>query len=388
MALHIIDEPTFGGRLGAAVGGGISGLLDNLVKQKAEQVQQARQEEQNRNINKILGLGLSQAPLQNYQSPIAEFEGPQQLQSMASQIQMPHEQQQAALQQATSALQNPAFRKLQEQQQGAQLLQQQQLAKPQAVQQIPAAAQPMIQQPQREPTIKDQLQDVRRRKQALGSLNLPLKEVKDLHTALQKEENALMKQSTEERKINAEEQKEINAETLPVYTKINDAGKAAKQASARLKRMEHLLDKGKVQTGVFQRALRSATHIPYLGPVFGILNNALTNRDTEEYDKLSSEFVKDAKPFFGNRMTQQEVEFYLKTVPNLLQTAGGQKRVIRNMQIFNEAAEVQQKAMREIIKENGGKRPRDLEEQIDDRTRNKLDALHQEFIGGPTGINA
>lgn len=379
MALHIIDEPTLGGRLGAAVGGGISGLLDNLVKQKAEQVQQARQEEQNRNINKILGLGLSQSPLQNYQSPMAEFEGPQQLQSIASQIQMPHEQQQAALQQATSALQNPAFRKLQEQQQGAQLLQQQQLAKPQAVQQIPAAAQPMIQQPQREPTIKEQLQDVKRRKQALGALNLPLKDVKEAHKMLQDEEASILKQATEQQKRLDKKQERIDKETLPYYKEVKESANAAKESDARLDQMEELLNTGKVQSGNFIGFLESLEGIPVIGRFAKAIQTASTTTETQIFKKLSNDFVKGAKPLFGSNLSTREVELYLETVPNLLQNEEGQRGVIRNFRSLGNLAKRRDQIMDDIIDENGGERPRHLQSEVSKKLEPDVKKLQNDF---------
>lgn len=362
----------------------------------ANKQHQLQQQASNETISRILGQGL---PSQQYSfSPMPTAQQPSASSQQLQPMQLPHEQQQAALQQATGIAQNPAFRKLAEQQQAAQALQQQQLAgniAPQAMQQQPitgeqaAILQAQAQQ-HREPTIKDQIEQVRAQKRALAAANLPVNQTIALHQQLENREKELRKEAREERREEREERKLSHAEqakadkeTLPVYQEVNKVAKAAKDSNIRLGRMEELINKGKVQTDILMRGLRTLEEIPYFGKFFEVVKQTFTNPDTQEFEKLSADFVKDAKQFFGNRITQQEVALFLKTVPSLMQSAGGQKRVIRNMRIFNEAAQARQKAMNSIIKENGGKRPRDLEELIEERTNDTINNLANEFKQGP-----
>jgi hypothetical protein len=383
----------------------------NLSPQIQEQavharLQQQQQEASNAAINQILGAGLGQT--QPYQ-PQAQFQAQpqvqQQPQSMAQQIQLPHERQQAAIQQATSIAQNPAFRKLQEQQQSAQALQQQQLMKqlaPQAQRQPTGEQQAILQaqaqQAQRtEPTLKQQIEQVRNQKRALAAANLPVNQAIALHQQLENKEKELRreareerKEALEERKLSAAEQARVNKETLPTYQKVNDIAKAARESDMRLNRIENLLDKGNVQDNVFVRSLDSFSHNKYFGEIAGAIKTLVANRDTQEFEKLSKDFLRDAKQFFGNRVTQGEVFTFLQTVPSLSQTNEGKRRVIRNMRIFNEAAKLRKGAMDSIIKDNGGRRPENLESLIDDRIGSQLDALSDQFKEGPTlgkGLN-
>lgn len=362
--------------------------------------QQQAQEASNAAINQILGAGLpAVSPYQQPQfqaQPQIQQQPPMQLQAR----QLPHEQQQAAIQQATSIAQNPAFRKLYEQQQGAQALQQQQLMKQLAPQQQrqptgeqQAILQAQAQEAQRgEPTLKQQIEQVRNQKRALAAANLPVNQAIALHQQLESKEKELRreareerKEKLEERKLSTKEQAEVNKETLPTYEKVNDIAKAARESDMRLDRIERLLDKGNVQDNVLIRSLDAASHNKYFGEIAGVIKTIVTNRDTQEFEKLSKDFLRDAKQFFGNRVTQGEVFTFLQTVPSLSQTNDGKKRVIRNMRIFNEGAKLRKQAMDSIIKENGNRRPPNLDSLIEDRIGGQLDMLANEFKSGAVG---
>jgi chemotaxis protein histidine kinase CheA len=373
--------------------------LGPQIQQQAVQakLQEQQQQASNAAINQILGAGLGQT--QPYQ-PQTQFQAQpqvqQQPQSMAQQIQLPHERQQAAIQQATSIAQNPAFRKLQEQQQSAQALQQQQLMKqlaPQAQRQPTGEQQAILQaqaqQAQRaEPTLKQQIEQVRNQKRALAAANLPVNQAIALHQQLENKEKELRreareerKEALEERKLSAVEQRYVDKETLPVYKEINDKAKASKDSNIRLGRMEHLINRGQLSNTAFYNGVKALGKIPGIGGYIESIAESFLSPDTQEFEKLSTDFIKDAKQFFGNRITQQEVAMFLKTVPNLSQTNAGKHRVIRNMRIFNEAAGLRKKIMDEIIRDNNGKRPADLESLIEERAEPQLNALAEQFKG-------
>lgn len=102
----------------------------------------------------------------------------------------------------------------------------------------------------------------------------------------------------------------------------------------------------------------------------------------DEYQKLSSNFIKGAKAIFGSRITDADLEAFMATVPTLNNTPEGRKAIINNMQIINKAADVEFDIMDRIIKENGGHRPQDIELQIEREARPILDRLAKEFVEG------
>ena len=363
-------------------------LQQQLVQ---HQLQQQQQQASNAAINQILGEGLPQA---NYQ-PQSALQGLPQQPQMAPTRQAP---QQAPIEQASSILQNPAFQKLQKQAQDAQQLQQAQLSpkggmgtSPQAAGALPGEGQAIIANQiaqQKEPSIKDQIQQVRRQKQALSAANLPVNQAIALHQQLESKEKELRREAREERKENLEErklsaieQRAADKETLPVYKEINDKAKASKDSNIRLGRMEQLINRGQLSNTAFYNGIKALGKIPGIGGYIESIAESFLSPDTQEFEKLSTDFIKDAKQFFGNRITQQEVAMFLKTVPNLTQTNAGKNRVIRNMRIFNEAAGLRKNIMDEIIRDNNGKRPANLESLVEQRAEPQLNDLAEQFKG-------
>jgi hypothetical protein len=202
---------------------------------------------------------------------------------------------------------------------------------------------------------------------------------------LKKEERAAAR---EEQKELRKEQRHVDAETLPVYSQINKAAKAARGSDMRLDRMENLIKAGDLTDNMFYRGLKALGKLPVVGGMFDALSDGLLTTDSQEFKKLSADFVKDAKDFFGSRITEKEVEFFMETIPTLLQTDAGKIRIIRNMRIMNEATKVRKRVMEEIIEENKGKRPGNLETLIEKRADKYLDALADEFKGSVYSFKA
>jgi len=101
--------------------------------------------------------------------------------------------------------------------------------------------------------------------------------------------------------------------------------------------------------------------------------------DVEEYEKLSADFVKNAKQYFGNRLTDADLKAYLQTIPTLMQTDAGKKRVISNIKSLNEMADLEANTIREVLRENKGIPPLDIEMQVYDRVSSKLNELAKLF---------
>lgn len=203
-------------------------------------------------------------------------------------------------------------------------------------------------------------------------------------------------------------------ETKPYIDTLKSQEKAAKEGNLRLKRMENLIEKGNLPnaglwsfltkiedagplaTGGAGALLGSV--VPGVGTALGAgiggLVGALSgpfagaaksfiksgNPDIEEFEKLSNDFVKNAKQYFGSRITDADLRVFMQTIPTLMQTDAGKKKVIENLRSLNELAEIEAKAARSIIKANGGIPPIDLEQQVKDKISNKIDKVAEEFI--------
>jgi hypothetical protein len=195
---------------------------------------------------------------------------------------------------------------------------------------------------------------------------------------LQAERKEQLKQAAEEEKAKKKDINEGNKETKKFYDTTNGEAKAALNNNLRLNRMEQLIDRADLNSPSTVSFVRTLGKIPW----FGVDLSSLLTADTQEFEKISKDFLKDAKAIFGSRITDVDLQNFLKTVPDLIQSDEGKLAVIRDLKLMNDGALVRSQAMNQIIRENGGNRPRDLEELVSIRTKPQLDALSEEFIRG------
>lgn len=227
------------------------------------------------------------------------------------------------------------------------------------------------------------------------------------------------KQAKEERLEKRDIQKEINASTQKYYDSVIASGKAAKNNLKRANRLEELSLKGslppaevykyvsKIEEGApnpiygagagayaganigklfgpqgagIGAAIGGAAGL-FIGPIASGIKSAMARHytDQEEFEKLSADFIRDAKGIFGGRITDADLNAFFQTVPTLNQTQQGRLKIIKNMKAFNDAAVAESEALEEVIKENGGERPANLPFLVQKRAQQKIDKAAEEF---------
>lgn len=238
----------------------------------------------------------------------------------------------------------------------------------------------------------------------------------------------------EQKKLSDKEQVEAQKETKKYYDKVLEVEKSAQEADNRLDRMSKLVEKGNLPFSSYYSLLKNleekvtpttgagagaviggalggfAGGAPSLGlgavpgsvaggatgaaiggaigglinPVVGVLRSIqrLTSPDTEEFEKLSNQFIGGAKAIFGSRVTDNDLKAFMAQIPTLSNTDEGKKKIIHSMKIANEAEHIRADAMKEIIKENGGKRPFDLPLQVEERAKPEIEKLAEKFREG------
>ena len=140
--------------------------------------------------------------------------------------------------------------------------------------------------------------------------------------------------------------------------------------------MQELLDKGNLEPAFFASALNTLEH--GVGGL-GINLKSLMSADSQEFEKLSNDFLKNVKDVFGSRITQYEVQAFLKTIPTLSQTDAGKQRVINNLMQFNDIVALRKEAMDDIIAQHGGRRPPNMETLVEKRIKPALDKVSHDF---------
>lgn len=187
-------------------------------------------------------------------------------------------------------------------------------------------------------------------------------EAKELFKDVIKKENI-------DKKLAIEEKQEAFKQTKDLREGMLEKGKIAKQAIDDLDRMLELDKTGKLDTPGYTEFLKEA----------GFDIPALLNPESEEFGKIAANFQRGAKEIYGSRISNFEVEQFLKTIPSLSQSPEGRKRVIANLKKIYSGNLAYIESMKEIIKDNKGTPPLDLAERIDDKVGKKLDKIAEKF---------
>lgn len=329
---QVINElPGLGALLGSGLGKGLSGTLDQLTQFKMNQLAQRQQSGayQNLGLPQYLAEALSQV------SPQERFDIFQRLQPEDFNRQM--------------------------QQQGVQGMQQ--------------ALAP--QQAQQNPLMQAAQQVSQENKQSTPLLARP--------SAAQK---------AAEVKAQRAEQAAVDKRTQKFYDETLDKSESAKSSNLRLEKMEKLIEKGKLPISTLYNVLKNLEELStshglvsqalggLISPIATVLRGVQrrTSPDTEEFEKLSADFIKEAKPIFGARITDTDLRAFMQTIPTLSQSDQGKRKIINNIKILNEGSIVKAKALKDIIKENGGKRPDNIRELVEEKSKQELDKIAKKFV--------
>lgn len=407
MALQILPRSQgFGELLGQNLGSG----LGALATYKLDQLNQ------NRAVDRLKKLGVSDEEAdyiaslpQKYQlQALGMLSGGSQeqqqdtsIQNMLQQLAPPQQQQQTPQPQMggmgnLSALQNLPIAELLAQLQGK-----------------PTQASPVIQQQAQQSALPPQEQPVQQQIAKPVVQEPVAKKPAEQPKAIARAKSALIGniKNIKDSKDFRDQQKAIDKETLPLYEKIVAEKDVADASAKRLGKMETLINKGDLPPAALYRFIKnleenvSSTSGAAVGGGIGALAagpfgaavgagigglispiaSALKSvesglfQNTEEFEKLSTDFIRDAKSIFGNRITDADLQVFLQMIPTLSQTDTGKKAIINNLKMFNEAAQVKYKNMKKLIHANGGKRPENLALLLEEFSKPELDVLSKAF---------
>jgi len=155
-------------------------------------------------------------------------------------------------------------------------------------------------------------------------------------------------------------------------TEIEKDYDSANMEDMRLGRQEQLAEKGTLPTPMMVKTLDS----------FGIPLAVLSNPDAEEYAKVEADYVRDVSKVFPGQIRVYEIQAYMKTIPSLVNSDAGKKIIIKNRRLLNEAKKLRYDAMKDIIKENGGTKPRNMGQMLNDRIKHRMNAIGEELRDG------
>jgi hypothetical protein len=164
-------------------------------------------------------------------------------------------------------------------------------------------------------------------------------------------------QDIEERKLNTEERKNAFKETKEIRHEARLNSDFANDKLEEYKRVRELETSGD---------LNSADYLNFLKTI-GLDVDNLKTASTIELGKIAQNQIKDIGKYIKGSITNNELEQFMKTIPNLSQTPEGRNRVLANLERIARLQVEYYKAQKDIIKRNKGVPPEELEELTDDR---------------------
>ena len=400
-----------------SLGTGLSQILGGYVGQKLEQDRIKRQYETNEKILRSRFPDMdpqqiaeaAQVPTQNIKDVISGLES-RNYQTLMSGGQPGMQQPQQPLQ-PDLALQRPFFAEPPSPE--AQMMQQPQMM-PEAI-----AQQQMAQQvaPGQELTTGDIAQsltsDINRLQTGLTTLPLNSKQTKEVNDLINSKKEQLTKlvinrenEAAAERRFQKKNEQfdkkfELDKEKLlknfnfkereflqrrqdriedkfnPVLKQIRDKAEAKLIDNSRFAEMKRINEEGDLGSNGFN-VLVDALGEGLFG--LGVNLSMFQTADAQAMKKLSKDFVKNVKETIGtSRITQQEIQLYLSTIPNLMQSPEGRARIIETNMLLNQIDIDKANIANKIIKDNNGLIPKDIETQIEEKLRPKINRLTKEM---------
>jgi len=111
----------------------------------------------------------------------------------------------------------------------------------------------------------------------------------------------------------------------------------------------------------------------------GLDTEALRDPNSEEFQKLQQAYTKGAKDIYGSRVTNFDLEQFLKGIPQLSNTPEGRKRLIANFDMQYNLARKERDLAYDIIEKNKGIPPKNLAYLVDKKMSKAKDEAAKQF---------
>lgn len=178
-------------------------------------------------------------------------------------------------------------------------------------------------------------------------------------------------------------QRDINKFERPALEQAHKEYVAAEINEKILEREMELVNKGELDNPIFASAIDKLNK-----GVLGISVDlsSLLSTDSQEFQKLTAQMAENLRTAGAGRVTNLMMENFMKSIPTLMQSDEGKKRVIENYKLFNDIKKSKYLVMRNLIAQNGGKIPEnltfsaaELEPQMLERFQPQLQRFEKEY---------
>jgi len=370
MAIQILNTPSFGATFGRELGAGIGSGLEALINQKQQQMQHREQRRQKVSGLQVLFGAEKAEQLANLPDPLLseiikgniqlglQGEKMQQSQQQLQQTQMQEEviqneisQEEALIESAATGEGGPADIVTPDITQDASP---KRIA--QELKNIPGQSLKSLEKSQSsEAKLK---RKINAREKRLQNPKLSLK-MRDRHKIEQRKDQEQLEKILEKR---------LSA-TKEVRSKLGKGRRERAEFRSVLERQLELNEGGNLNTPGYLGFLQNA----------GLDISALKTNDTQEFIKNNGVFFKKLKDLFGARITDKDIELFMKTIATTSQSPEARRRVLKSFIKMVDVEDAWAKAMDEVIEENEGIPPTNLESLAEKKVRPLLNKISKEF---------
>ena len=120
-----------------------------------------------------------------------------------------------------------------------------------------------------------------------------------------------------------------------------------------------------------------------INPMTGeLLIPALASKEAQRFVKIVNDFTVQAKDSFGARVSNFELDRFMKRLPTLANSEEGRNEIIQQMKIMNDMNSVYQQTLQNVIDEHGGIRNIDYDEAerlATKQSKKEVERLRKEF---------
>lgn len=132
----------------------------------------------------------------------------------------------------------------------------------------------------------------------------------------------------------------------PFYQDIVGKVKGSENQGLSLKRLEQLNNSGKLPTGFEKWNINWVTGEPRFGA-------AQLSPETQLFVKTVNDFTTKAKDSYGSRVTNFDLQQFMKRLPTLANSTEGRGLILKQMEILNEIDELDHKTLQEVYDHYG-----------------------------------
>lgn len=162
---------------------------------------------------------------------------------------------------------------------------------------------------------------------------------------------------------------------LPKYEELQTKTSNLQQEDIKLKRLQELNKENNLPKGL------GRVNVDFKSG--GLTLPFAASPDSQEFVKIMNDFLSGAKDTFGARVSNFEVNSFMRRLPSLLNTSEGRERVLQQMSIINEINRLHSDSVLEEIDKRGGVRKIDLdtaEKIARKKIKPEIDALKNEYV--------